>query len=276
MFLQEQYPFTHHPCFSNKRGDLWARIHLPVALKCNVKCIFCDHNNGSSCHTSKPGYSASLLSPAEAIDITRKEMNQNPNLKIIAISGPGEPLYNAETFEVLESIRKIGIECKLCLSTNGVLLGENAETLGNLGVDSISVSMNGISPEVVASIYEWAVLNGNKMNGTEMAKDIISRQLEGIEIASKNGITVKVNTVLIPELNTLEIHALARQVSIAGAVLQNIVPLIPCSTSQKLRPPTNSELTTARSIGSTYLPQFSHCKQCRSDVVGIPGDDRIL
>ena len=276
MLLQNQYPLTHHPCFSNQRQDLWARIHLPVAKRCNVKCIFCDHQSGASCHTSRPGYSARLMSANEAIHRTLEERNKNSNLKIIAISGPGEPLYNEETFETLEMIQSLDIDCKLCLSTNGVLLNEKTGKLVNLGVESISVSMSGINPEVVARIYEWAIIDGAIMRDLRMAKQIYSRQLKGIQHASRNGLIVKVNTILIPGLNTGDIQPLAKQISSAGAVLQNIVPLVPYCTSEELRPPTPNELKTARIIGSEFISQFHHCRQCRSDVVGIPGNDRII
>ena len=276
MLLQNQYPLTHHPCFSSQRQDLWARIHLPVAKRCNVKCIFCDHQKGASCHTSRPGYSAGLMSPSEAIDRTREELHKNSNLKIVAISGPGEPLYNEETFEVLERIQDLDINCKLCLSTNGVLLSEKADVLVNLGVESVSVSMSGINSEVVARIYEWAIVDGTILRDLRMAKQIYSRQLKGIQHAFQKGLIVKVNTILIPGLNTVDIQPLAEQISSAGAVLQNIVPLVPYCTSEELRSPTPEELETARIIGSEFIPQFYHCRQCRSDVVGIPGNDRIL
>ncbi len=276
MLLRKQYPLIHHPCFSNSRQDLWARIHLPVAKRCNVKCIFCDHNSGASCHTPKPGYAAKLLTPDEAISRILREMRENSNLRIVAISGPGEPLFNDETFKILEMIREQNICCKLCLSTNGVLLAEKTGLLERLGVDSISVSVNAVNPSVISKMYEWALIDGNVMKHTEMAKQIISRQLKGIELASRCGITVKVNTVLISGLNTAEIHSLSRHIAQAGASLQNIVPLVPCGISSTLKPPTIEELENARVIGLKHISQFFHCKQCRSDVVGIPGEDQIL
>ncbi|MHA1615065.1 MAG: nitrogenase molybdenum-iron cofactor biosynthesis protein, partial [Candidatus Thorarchaeota archaeon] len=69
---------------------------------------------------------------------------------------------------------------------------------------------------------------------------------------------------------------LSKQIVDSGASLHNIVPLILCGNNQKLRPPTKEELYMARQIASKNIAQFTHCKQCRSDVVGIPGSDRIL
>ncbi|TFG31046.1 radical SAM protein [Candidatus Thorarchaeota archaeon] len=272
----QQYPMIHHPCFSSNRNNLWARIHLPVAQRCNVKCIFCDHNAGNSCHTGKPGYASSLMTPSEAIARTVMEMERNSNLRIIAISGPGEPLFNDETFVFLEKISSLKKDRKICLSTNGVLLEEKAAYLQQIRVDSISVSMNAIHPTTAAKVYEWALIDNDLMTGIEMGKRIISKQLNGISIATELGISLKVNTVLIPEINANEISILAKRIAKAGAILQNIVPLVPCSKTTCLIPPTFDELASARKIGGESIPQFYHCKQCRSDVVGVPGDDRVL
>ena len=255
---------------------MWARIHLPIAKKCNVKCIFCDHNNGSSCHTAKPGYASRLMTPEEAIDRTLREMQQDNNLKIIAISGPGEPLFNEATFAFLKEIRKRDIDSKLCLSTNGVLLEESALTLARLGVDSVSVSMSALNPIVVSKIYEWAIINGVILRDLEMASQIIPRQLEGIKYATELGIAVKVNTILMQGINNQEIGPLSKKIAEAGAILQNIVPVIQCGNNPNLIMPELKDIMLARQIGSRNIPQFTHCKQCRSDVVGIPGEDRIL
>jgi hypothetical protein len=54
------------------------------------------------------------------------------------------------------------------------------------------------------------------------------------------------------------------------------VPLVMCDNTINLRPPSVAEITQARSTASKNIKQFIHCKQCRSDVIGIPGNDRVL
>lgn len=272
----EQSYLEYHPCFSNNHNKLWARIHLPVAMSCNVKCIFCDHNKGTSCHTAKPGYASKLLTPTEALKRTINEMKHNSNLRIIAISGPGEPLFNKETFDFLLMTQKLKREIKLCLSTNGVLLAEKAEQLEWFGVNSISVSMSAINPNIAAKVYEWAIIDGTVLKGVDMGKHVISRQLKGIESAAQLGISVKINTILMPGINSGEIYDLSRGIAKAGAILQNIVPLVPSTNRLDLVAPSAEEIAIARQIGAQNIPQFVHCKQCRSDVVGIPGADTIL
>ncbi|MFX1560402.1 MAG: radical SAM protein, partial [Promethearchaeota archaeon] len=273
MVISSEYPFSYHPCYSENRTSLWHRIHLPVARYCNVKCMFCSHSIGSSCHSSKPGECKKIMTPAAAVARTRIEVERNPNLRIVAISGPGEPLANPETFETLEMVRTNFKDIAICLSTNGTLLEENVRKLKELNVETISVSMSTSSIHSASKIYEWGKFQDMIIHGEEMASRIVQSQLQGIIKASGAGIHVKVNSILIPGINMNDIVPLARILATAGAVLQNIVPLVPNDRLSSCRAPTKEELSRIRAEASQFIRQFSFCKQCRSDVVGIPGCD---
>ncbi|MDH4213706.1 MAG: radical SAM protein [Candidatus Thorarchaeota archaeon] len=276
MATHDQYPFAHHPCFSSTRENLWTRIHLPVAAQCNVKCVFCDQDSGTSCHTSKPGYSSRLMTPDEAIERVVIESTVEPRLRIVAISGPGEPLANDATFSTIRGVLNIFPEARFCISTNGTLLTQSLEKLYDLNISTISVSMSTQSYDIAAQLYEWANIDGHVLRGIKMGKEIVKRQISGIQSATDAGICVKVNTILIPGVNDGDMESLSRCISNAGAQLQNIVPLVSHGEVINLRPPSATELTLARADASKNIDQFTHCKQCRSDVVGIPGEDRVL
>ncbi|NHJ14723.1 MAG: radical SAM protein [Candidatus Thorarchaeota archaeon] len=274
--MDSTYPFNHHPCWSELRIDLWERIHLPVARHCNVKCYFCDHNQGNSCHSSKPGGSSSIMTPKEALETLERELADRPRLRIVGISGPGEPLANPESFEVMGLIRETHQNLRLCLSTNGTLLSNKLRNLLELGIDTISVSLSTISPVTALRIYEWASIDGRLLTDDEMGLAIIEKQLQGIAKAIEEGIRVKVNTILIPTVNEGEMEDISRALSEMGVHLQNIVPLVPWAKMRGFRPPTKEVLQNARGTGSKHVRQFYHCYQCRSDAVGIPGHDSIL
>jgi nitrogen fixation protein NifB len=276
MATSTEYPFVHHPCYSDTRQSLWHRIHLPVAPRCNVKCAFCSHSLSSSCHTSMPGASSIIMTPEIAAARAMAEIRRNPLLRIVAISGPGEPLANKETFETLEMIRRNHKELAICMSTNGILLAEYVDWLVKMRVETISVSMSTLNHKTASKIYEWAEFRSGLMKGRAMGSRIVKLQLLGIARAARAGIFVKVNSILIPELNMYDIKPLAKEISEAGASLQNIVPLVPNDKFSSYRPPTREEVRKIRSEASVFIKQFSHCKQCRSDVVGIPGCDEVL
>ncbi len=271
-----RYPFNHHPCFATNRISLWHRIHLPVASSCNVKCAFCSHSVRSSCHTSKPGVSSQIMTVESAVERTCVEIEKNPELRLVAISGPGEPLANPETFETLERIRKEHQEIALCLSTNGLLLEDYIDWLREVNVETISVSMSTANISTAAKIYEWARFEDLVLRGEVMGSRLIAAQLRGISKASDAGIHVKVNSILIPEINMQDIIPLVRVISKMGAILHNVVPLVPNDKFISYRAPSTQELQEIRKQASVHLNQFTHCKQCRSDVVGIPGCDTVL
>ena len=274
--MEKGFPYQFHPCWSNNRKRLWERIHLPVAPYCNIKCIFCDHKIGASCHIPKPGAAARVMSPSEAIERFREEIQKRPNLHIAAISGPGEPLANPESFETLRGIRTINREIEFCLSTNGTLLSNHIDDLIDLGVKTISVSISTVNPDTAAKIYEWIIHDGVKIRGNRIGEWIIQRQLAGLQNAVESGILVKVNSILIPGINDSEQEILAQALSDIGVKLQNIIPLVPYANTLNLHAPSLTEIRFIRKNAAKYLRQFEHCAQCRSDVVGIPGDDTIL
>jgi nitrogen fixation protein NifB len=223
-----------------------------------------------------PGFSRQIMTPEDAIVRTKVEIERNPLLRIVAISGPGEPLANPETFKTLEIIRREFKDIAICMSTNGTLLEDNVNWLRKTKVETITVSMSTASSATASTIYEWAKFGDDILQNEEMGSRIVDSQLRGISKASNAGIHVKVNSILIPEINMQDILPLAREIHSAGASLQNIVPLVPNDKFSSYRAPTIKELTDIRKEASNFMKQFTHCKQCRSDVVGIPGFDRIL
>jgi nitrogen fixation protein NifB len=208
--------------------------------------------------------------------VAKRELSRRANLHIVAVAGPGEPLVNAATFEVMTELADNHHNVHFCLSTNGILLAENVNKLVEMGVESLSVSMSTSSPPTAAAIYEWADIHGTRHTGADMGRRIVELQLNGIRQAAAAGIHVKINSVLIPRVNIEGIAALAEDVALAGAELQNFIPLFPCGSMSTHRPPTCDELKQARTEAGKYVRQFLSCHQCRADVVGIPGADTVI
>jgi nitrogen fixation protein NifB len=216
------------------------------------------------------------MSPSVAIKRVFEEKMKRPNLQIAAISGPGEPLANRQTFETFRGIRALDKNIEFCLSTNGVLLEQSANQLKELDVKVITISIHTVNTKTATKIYDWAIYNKKKLYGIEMAKYIINQQIKGIQTATKIGIKVKANSILIPGINDKELENLAMSLVKNGVEIQNIVPLVPYDKMSNIRAPNPEEIIAAKKRASQYLMQFDHCAQCRSDIVGIPGKDTIL
>ncbi|MFW9920390.1 MAG: radical SAM protein [Candidatus Thorarchaeota archaeon] len=187
------YPFLYHPCWTMNRTTLWERIHLPIAKKCNLRCNYCD-TLSNTCHSIGPGSSVRSFTVDEAWEILTRELSKRRNLHIVGISGPGEPLHNHETFEFLEKLSRFRPSMKVCISTNGILLSNSVETLADLGVDSLSISINAASPETASKLYG--------VPSIERSAEVIRNQLDGIQKAREFCIPVKVNTILVPGVNS--------------------------------------------------------------------------
>jgi len=198
-------------------------------------------------------------------------ISKNPNIEVVGISGPGEPLCNEETFQTLRLISEEFPDLKLCICTNGLLLPDKIDTLKDIGVGSITITINALDPEIGSRINSHCIVNGNKITGVEAAKVLIENQLAGLKRAVELGMLVKVNTVLIPNVNTNHVRKIASEIKKRDATIMNIMPLIPLSKFKNLEAPTCEELIRAREICEPIIPIFRVCKQCRADACGIPG-----
>ena len=57
---------NNHPCFDDSARHRYARVHLPVAPRCNIQCNFCDRKM-DCLNESRPGVTSSVLSPGQAV-----------------------------------------------------------------------------------------------------------------------------------------------------------------------------------------------------------------
>jgi len=261
-----------HPCFGgnhHKNG----RMHLAVAPKCNIKCAYCSRRHDCA-NESRPGVTSRILTPQEALLKVREVMASEllgPVIKVIGIAGPGDPLANEQTSETFRLVKEEFPHLILCMSTNGLLLPEKIDLLDELGLHSLTVTVNALDPEVGAKVYSYVRYHGRTYTGAEGAAILIANQLEGLKRAAGCGMTIKVNTVLIPGVNDGQVELIGRKVKELGAFVMNVMPLIPQSDFAGVVPPTPEELDKVRSANEKIIGQFKHCRQCRADAVGLIG-----
>ena len=259
-----------HPCFGGNRHEN-GRIHLAVAPKCNIKCGYCIRRHDCA-NESRPGVTSRLVSPEEALEKVREVVASKilgPVIKVVGIAGPGDPLANEETFETFRLIEDEFPHLLKCMSTNGLLLAEKIDLLQDLGLHSLTVTINCLDPEVGARIYRHVLYHGRRLTGIEGARVLLAGQLEGIRRAAACGMTIKVNTVLIPGINEEQVAPVARRVKDLGASVMNVMPLIPQADFSAITPPSSETLERVRTANERIIGQFRHCRQCRADAVGL-------
>ncbi|MEM2601264.1 MAG: nitrogenase cofactor biosynthesis protein NifB [Hadesarchaea archaeon] len=261
-----------HPCFSKEALHLFGRIHLPVAPRCNIQCNYCVREF-DCVNESRPGVASKVLTPRQALQRLEEVVKRHPWIKVVAIAGPGEPLFNEETFKTFRLVKRKFPRLHRCLSTNGLLLPDRMGELVEVGIGTLTVTINALDPKIGAEIYAWVLYEGKRYTGEEGARLLIRNQLKGVEEAVKNGIVVKVNTVIIPTVNDRHVVEVAKRIGRMGVYKQNLIPLIPQFKFSHLPPPSPQEKARLQKLCSRYVDQMIHCRQCRADAVGKLGKD---
>lgn len=263
-----------HPCY-NCGAHNYARMHLPIAPKCNISCNYCVRKYDCP-NESRPGVTTKILTPEEACEKYLEVKERVPNLSVIGIAGPGDALANfEETKKTLEYIRNEDKDITFCLSTNGLMLPQYANELIELGVSHVTVTMNAVEPKLGAKIYKYVDYMGVRYFGEIAAAILMTNQLSGIKMLTSKGIICKVNIVMIKGINDNHIPEVVNKVKKIGATITNIMRLIPVQGSEFESLPlvNNKEIMAMRKQCEEILPQMYHCKQCRADAIGTLGND---
>lgn len=267
---------NNHPCFNPEARHRTGRVHLPVAPRCNVQCNFCNRKFDCT-NESRPGVTTEVLKTSHVLDYLDKVDQNVPNLSVVGIAGPGDPFANPqETMETLELVHAQYPEKLLCVSSNGLSLLEYIPRLAQLNVSHVTITVNAVDPLIGAQIYEWVYYNKKTYFGVEGATLLLKRQTESIKSLKQYGITVKINTVVVPRVNEHHVPEIAKYVADLGADIQNCIPLIPVDGTPfgDLYEPSISSMRVVRAKTSVYIKQMTHCARCRADAVGLLKDDR--
>lgn len=269
-----------HPCYSEEAHYHYARMHVAVAPACNIQCNYCNRKYDCA-NESRPGVVSELLTPEEAAHKVLVVAGKIPQMTVLGIAGPGDPLANPEhTFRTFELVVKEAPDIKLCLSTNGLMLPDYVDRIKALNIDHVTITINTIDPEIGVKIYPWVHYQRKRYRGIEGVKILLERQMLGLEALQAADILCKVNSVMIPGINDHHLVAVNQAIRERGAFLHNIMPLISAPehgthfglTGQ--RGPNPQELKAVQDSCAGNMKMMRHCRQCRADAVGLLGEDR--
>lgn len=264
----------NHPCFNEGACSSFGRIHLPVASKCNVQCNFC--NRKFDCvNETRPGVTSGILSPDQAIRYLDDVMSERKDISVVGIAGPGDPFANPfETIRTLELVKEKYPEMLLCLASNGLNMLPYVNDIARLNVSHVSITVNAVDPEVGSKIYSW-IRNGKRTIGpAEGAEIILKNQMASIKALKEAGVIVKVNSVVIPGINSDHIVDIAKKMGDMGVDLFNCMPYYPNQGSnfEHIPEPEKEAINNIRKEARKYVKQMRHCTRCRADAVGLLGE----
>jgi nitrogen fixation protein NifB len=270
-FLASTSRELRHPCFDQEAHYSHARIHLPVAPKCNVQCNFCDRRY-TCVSESRPGVTANVQTPLQAVASVEAALRSGLPLSVVGIAGPGDAFANPEeTLETLRRVHERFPELLLCLSTNGLDLLPWIDALENLGVSHLTITVNAVDAAIAAQIYRWIRLDGQTLRGLEAGTALVERQRQALVAAAGHAFVLKVNSVVVPGVNSAHVPSIAKTVANLGADLHNCIPMIPVASTPfgGLEEPLPEDMQRIRALAGAHLPQMTHCNRCRADACGM-------
>lgn len=266
----------NHPCFNVDAKGACARVHLPVAPKCNIKCNYC--NRKYDCvNESRPGVSSAVLSPRQALAYLEEVVSRVPETTVAGIAGPGDAFAEPErTLETLRLVRQRFPEMILCLATNGLNVAPYVEELVRLDVSHVTITVNAVEPVIGSMIYSWVRYGKRVYRKEQAAQLLLKQQLLAIERLKRSGVLIKVNTIVIPGINDRHALEVSEKMADMGVDIQNCMPMYPNSETpfEDIPEPTAETMHAVRTAGSGIIPQMMHCTRCRADAVGLLDDDR--
>lgn len=248
-----------HPCYDEDAGHFYSRLHIAVAPADNL---------GAHWRPNRAEADDELLTAEQALARVRAVAAVTPQLGVVGVQGPGDPLANPEPcLRSFALIRAALPELQLCLSTNGLTVADHVDALVGLGVGHVTLTINALDPEIAARIHPWVDLDRRRHVGTTGARLLISRQLLGLDRLVAAGIVVKVNTLLIPGINDEHVVEINRELRHRGAAAHAILPVVrqPGDRAAGVRAPSAAELEAAQSACAGGLKVLRHCRCSRLD-----------
>mgnify|MGYP003346120574 FL=1 len=159
-------------------------LRISVTDRCDLRCTYCMAEDVTFLPRQE------VLSIEEIIRLTN--IFNELGVKKFRLTG-GEPLVRKNIVSIIEHLNNLKNQGKILehtLTTNGTNLSRYASILKKNGVERINVSLDSLNTESFRKITKWGDL---------------SKVLNGIEAAKKEGIKIKINTVLTQNFNNKEI-----------------------------------------------------------------------
>ena len=166
--------------------DTFGRIHtnlrISVTDRCNIRCFYCMPE------TVRFLPLAEILTYEEIESLVRVVAQMGVNR--LRVTG-GEPLVRAELPRLIEMLAAFPGIRDIALTTNGILLAEQARALKDAGLGRLNISLDGLSEETFRRISR---------------RDGLDRVLDGIFAAKRAGFEkIRLNAVAIRGITEAEV-----------------------------------------------------------------------
>ncbi len=167
-------------------------LRISVTDRCNFRCTYCmPREHFDKGHKFLP--KSEILSYEEIILLIKSMLPLG--LRKVRITG-GEPLLRKDISKLIAMIRNLDEDLDIAMTTNGVFLRRQIESLKIAGLNRVTVSLDSIDQNIFAQITDSNI--------------DVSNVLDGIISAIDSGIGVKVNSVIKRNVNENQIIPLLK------------------------------------------------------------------
>ena len=182
---------TNLPLLFDNHGREMSYLRLAVTDRCNLRCTYCMPAEGIAYLPQKK-----LLSWEEMLRIVHV-LNQL-GIRKVRITG-GEPFVRPGLMDFLQELAKIE-NLEICLTTNGVLLENHLDSLLNLGIKNVNLSLDSLDSERFFKI--------TRRNDFDQVYQNLMRMIEANFIVKLNAVVMHVmnETDILPLVNFTEKH----------------------------------------------------------------------
>ncbi|MBD3917654.1 GTP 3',8-cyclase MoaA [Paenibacillus sp. PR3] len=158
-------------------------LRISVTDRCNLRCVYCMPEEGVEFTDT-----SNLLSFEQIAEVVRSAASCG--VTKLRITG-GEPLVRKDLDQLIRMLAAIPGISDISMTTNGILLAQQAEALREAGLNRINISLDTLS----SARFKFIARRGE-----------LRRVLDGIEAAGRVGFDpIKLNCVLLRGVNEDEI-----------------------------------------------------------------------
>lgn len=193
-------------------------LRISLTDKCNLRCVYCmekDYNNFIK--------DESLMTLDEILRVVKECASLG--IRKVRLTG-GEPLIREGLVDLIKNINKIPNIDEICLTTNGILLGDKVEELSKNGLTRVNISLDTLKEDR----FKKMTRVGN-----------LDKVLYSIEKCLENNVKVRINTVILEDFNKDEILDLVN-LAYENPIDVRFIELMPIGEGKRFKGVTNSEI----------------------------------
>ncbi len=213
-------------------------LRLSLTAACQMRCCYC--------RVERLRVVPDECLTASEIEFVVRHLVRR-GVKKVRLTG-GEPALRSDLLEIIERLGRVGLT-DLTMTTNGVALARHAGAYLRAGLRRVNVSLDTVDPRRFAN-----------MTGLDVHREVV----EGIEVARRVGLPLRLNTVVVRGENEDELQSLVEFAADRGLAIRfiELMPMGPMTTHWARRFVPQREIQQRLSVAlHTALPRGSDSAQ---------------